>query len=213
VTFRLSSAHRFEISPSSLVNFESHTRPSSKVDLSLALYRTVHDLSELCKRQANLRQSSVRPTFSERLSKTQGPLTKSKTVSTTRERFRTSTAIRNDEFPPLQTTSNFHANNIVFCASVALRTGYKSGCIESLRFTTKRQSVQGLKQEIKSDCDGGCVHSSAVSVYLRPYRDETSASRPIRADKHRRGQIILTWVTSRERCAAAGFFCPTGWRH
>ena len=44
------------------------------------------------------------------------------------------------------------------------------------------------------------------SFYLRPYRDEPSASRPIRADKHRRGQRVLTWVTSREHCAAAGFF-------
>ena len=42
--------------------------------------------------------------------------------------------------------------------------------------------------------------------HLRPYRDEPSASRPIRADKHRRGQRVLTWVTSREHCAAAGFF-------
>ena len=43
-------------------------------------------------------------------------------------------------------------------------------------------------------------------LHLRPYRDEPSASRPIRADKHRRGQRVLTWVTSREHCAAAGFF-------
>ena len=42
--------------------------------------------------------------------------------------------------------------------------------------------------------------------HLRPYRDEPSASRPIRADKHRRGQRVLTWVTSREHCAAAGIF-------
>ena len=42
--------------------------------------------------------------------------------------------------------------------------------------------------------------------HLRPYRDEPSASRPIRADKHRRGQRVLTWVTSREHCAAAGNF-------
>jgi hypothetical protein len=46
----------------------------------------------------------------------------------------------------------------------------------------------------------------SFSFYLRPYRDEPSASRPIRADKHRRGQRVLTWVTSREHCAAAGFF-------
>ena len=45
-----------------------------------------------------------------------------------------------------------------------------------------------------------------LDFYLRPYRDEPSASRPIRADKHRRGQRVLTWVTSREHCAAAGFF-------
>ena len=43
-----------------------------------------------------------------------------------------------------------------------------------------------------------------VQPHLRPYRDEPSASRPIRADKHRRGQRVLTWVTSREHCAAAG---------
>lgn len=40
--------------------------------------------------------------------------------------------------------------------------------------------------------------------HLRPYRNEHSASRPIRADKHCRGQRVLTWVTSREHCAAAG---------
>jgi hypothetical protein len=45
--------------------------------------------------------------------------------------------------------------------------------------------------------------------HLRPYRDEPSASRPIRADKHRRGQRVLTWVTSREHCAAAGNFFST----
>jgi hypothetical protein len=50
----------------------------------------------------------------------------------------------------------------------------------------------------------GCAEES----HLRPYRDEHSASRPIRADKHRRGQRVLTWVTSREHCAAAGFFFP-----
>lgn len=49
--------------------------------------------------------------------------------------------------------------------------------------------------------------AGTVSVFhLRPYRDEPSASRPIRADKHRRGQRVLTWVTSREHCAAAGIF-------
>jgi hypothetical protein len=46
----------------------------------------------------------------------------------------------------------------------------------------------------------------AVSCHLRPYRDEPSASRPIRADKHRRGQRVLSWVTRREHCAAAGLF-------
>lgn len=40
--------------------------------------------------------------------------------------------------------------------------------------------------------------------YLRPYRDEHTASRPIRAVKHRRGQRVLPWVTRREHCAAAG---------
>lgn len=42
--------------------------------------------------------------------------------------------------------------------------------------------------------------------YLRPYRDEHTASRPIREVKHRRGQRVLPWVTRREHCAAAGFF-------
>ena len=46
--------------------------------------------------------------------------------------------------------------------------------------------------------------STVHCFHLRPYRDEHSASRPIRADKHRRGQRVLTWVTSREHCAAAG---------
>ena len=47
--------------------------------------------------------------------------------------------------------------------------------------------------------------------YLRPYRDEHTASRPIREVKHRRGQRVLPWVTRREHCAAAGFFlcCST----
>lgn len=49
-------------------------------------------------------------------------------------------------------------------------------------------------------------HVPSLYFHLRPYRDEPSASRPIRADKHRRGQRVLTWVTSREHCAAAGFF-------
>lgn len=49
-------------------------------------------------------------------------------------------------------------------------------------------------------------HVPFCEFHLRPYRDEPSASRPIRADKHRRGQRVLTWVTSREHCAAAGFF-------
>ena len=40
--------------------------------------------------------------------------------------------------------------------------------------------------------------------YLRPYRDEHTASRPIREVKHRRGQRVLPWVTRREHCAAAG---------
>ena len=48
-----------------------------------------------------------------------------------------------------------------------------------------------------------------ATPHLRPYRDEPSASRPIRADKHRRGQRVLTWVTSREHCAAAGIFLLT----
>ena len=52
----------------------------------------------------------------------------------------------------------------------------------------------------------GCGGCSVLNFHLRPYRDEHSASRPIRADKHRRGQRVLTWVTSREHCAAAGFF-------
>lgn len=54
----------------------------------------------------------------------------------------------------------------------------------------------------------GGVHMAGpvLRFHLRPYRDEPSASRPIRADKHRRGQRVLTWVTSREHCAAAGFF-------
>lgn len=54
----------------------------------------------------------------------------------------------------------------------------------------------------------GGVHMAGpvLSFHLRPYRDEPSASRPIRADKHRRGQRVLTWVTSREHCAAAGIF-------
>ena len=47
---------------------------------------------------------------------------------------------------------------------------------------------------------------SVSFFHLRPYRNEHSASRPIRADKHCRGQRVLTWVTSREHCAAAGFF-------
>ena len=51
-----------------------------------------------------------------------------------------------------------------------------------------------------------CIRSLALGFHLRPYRDEPSASRPIRADKHRRGQRVLAWVTSREHCAAAGFF-------
>ena len=50
------------------------------------------------------------------------------------------------------------------------------------------------------------VATTKVNFHLRPYRDEPSASRPIRADKHRRGQRVLTWVTSREHCAAAGIF-------
>jgi hypothetical protein len=53
---------------------------------------------------------------------------------------------------------------------------------------------------------GVCVAMCGKTPYLRPYRDEPSASRPIRADKHRRGQRVLTWVTSREHCAAAGIF-------
>lgn len=60
---------------------------------------------------------------------------------------------------------------------------------------------------------GGCrvgggvyVAGTVLNFHLRPYRDEPSASRPIRADKHRRGQRVLTWVTSREHCAAAGIF-------
>ena len=54
---------------------------------------------------------------------------------------------------------------------------------------------------------GVLVGTEGRDFHLRPYRDEPSASRPIRADKHRRGQRVLTWVTSREHCAAAGFFC------
>lgn len=46
--------------------------------------------------------------------------------------------------------------------------------------------------------------------YLRPYRDEHTASRPIREVKHRRGQRVLPWVTRREHCAAAGFFFLAG---
>jgi hypothetical protein len=53
---------------------------------------------------------------------------------------------------------------------------------------------------------GVCRAGTKCKFHLRPYRDEPSASRPIRADKHRRGQRVLTWVTSREHCAAAGFF-------
>ena len=57
------------------------------------------------------------------------------------------------------------------------------------------------------DLAGGLLDADANRIlYLRPYRDEPSASRPIRADKHRRGQRVLTWVTSREHCAAAGIF-------
>jgi hypothetical protein len=55
-------------------------------------------------------------------------------------------------------------------------------------------------------CKGVYNHCYNLVLHLRPYRDEPSASRPIRADKHRRGQRVLTWVTSREHCAAAGFF-------
>ena len=50
----------------------------------------------------------------------------------------------------------------------------------------------------------GIYFCHSYQSHLRPYRDEPSASRPIRADKHRRGQRVLTWVTSREHCAAAG---------
>lgn len=55
-------------------------------------------------------------------------------------------------------------------------------------------------------CKGVYNHCYNLVLHLRPYRDEPSASRPIRADKHRRGQRVLTWVTSREHCAAAGIF-------
>ena len=44
------------------------------------------------------------------------------------------------------------------------------------------------------------------NCYLRPYRHEHTASRPIREVKHGRGQRVLPWVTRREHCAAAGFF-------
>jgi hypothetical protein len=52
------------------------------------------------------------------------------------------------------------------------------------------------------------------NCYLRPYRHEHTASRPIREVKHGRGQRVLPWVTRREHCAAAGFFfCPAGGGH
>lgn len=74
------------------------------------------------------------------------------------------------------------------------------------------KAVQG---QSKGEGSEFCVWGPQVTLYndgcilffhLRPYRDEPSASRPIRADKHRRGQRVLTWVTSREHCAAAGIF-------
>lgn len=63
----------------------------------------------------------------------------------------------------------------------------------------KRSSDEGMQRALLERLTDPYFH-------LRPYRDEPSASRPIRADKHRRGQRVLTWVTSREHCAAAGFF-------
>lgn len=61
-------------------------------------------------------------------------------------------------------------------------------------------------QDLGTEFEGYMFTLTTLECYLRPYRDEPSASRPIRADKHRRGQRVLTWVTSREHCAAAGFF-------
>jgi hypothetical protein len=52
---------------------------------------------------------------------------------------------------------------------------------------------------------GVYIFVTDINLYLRPYRDEHTASRPIRAVKHRRGQRVLPWVTRREHCAAAGF--------
>ncbi len=52
---------------------------------------------------------------------------------------------------------------------------------------------------------GGYIDAfGSKKCYLRPYRDEHTASRPIREVKHRRGQRVLPWVTRREHCAAAG---------
>lgn len=70
------------------------------------------------------------------------------------------------------------------------------------------RALPALKQRV-----GVLVDGSNLYFYLRPYRDEPSASRPIRADKHRRGQRVLTWVTSREHCAAAGFLLVFLYRH
>lgn len=73
-------------------------------------------------------------------------------------------------------------------------------------------TVDGLKvvaqdrMQVWGEEEGVYEYILLLWFYLRPYRDEPSASRPIRADKHRRGQRVLTWVTSREHCAAAGFF-------
>jgi hypothetical protein len=79
-----------------------------------------------------------------------------------------------------------------------------SFCIESGE-TGKKEGEKDESCEVMSRLGGVLVAFAYVSLHLRPYRDEPSASRPIRADKHRRGQRVLTWVTSREHCAAAGF--------
>ena len=63
-----------------------------------------------------------------------------------------------------------------------------------------------MRARLRESLRGVYVAGTDREFHLRPYRDEPSASRPIRADKHRRGQRVLTWVTSREHCAAAGIF-------
>ena len=80
----------------------------------------------------------------------------------------------------------------------------------TLLHSTLRDRVYRVSRTIERECWsvvwGVYNHYTEVTLHLRPYRDEPSASRPIRADKHRRGQRVLTWVTSREHCAAAGIF-------